>query len=120
MYEKYLWKYWYFHTNLRTAYDDDDPMIRVVAHIIAKPDKISETRTLLEGFIEPTRKEKGCVLYELHQNTGDPTEFTFIEEWDSEDDLENHLQSRHIESAFSTIAEICSAPPDVRRYQLLG
>jgi len=95
-------------------------MIRVVAHITAKPNKIDETRQVLEGFIEPTRKEKGCNLYELHQNLADPTDFTFIEEWESDEDLENHLQSHHIESAFSTIAEICSAPPDVRRYQRLG
>lgn len=95
-------------------------MIRVVAHITAKPEKISEARQLLEGFIEPTRKEKGCVLYELHQNLGDPTEFTFIEEWDSEVDLEKHLQSPHIESAFPRFAELCSAPPDIRKYQLLA
>lgn len=94
-------------------------MIRVVAHITAKPNKIDETRQVLEGFIEPTRKEKGCILYELHQNLADPTDFTFIEEWESDEDLEKHLQSHHIESAFSIIAEICSAPPDVRRYQLL-
>lgn len=94
-------------------------MIRVVAHLTAKPDKITETRQLLEGFIEPTRKEKGCVLYELQQNLADPTDFTFIEEWDTDEDLENHLQSDHIESAFATIAEVCSAPPDVRKYQLI-
>lgn len=95
-------------------------MIRVIAHFVAKPEKIDELRQILESFIEPTRKEKGCVQYELHQNFADPTDFTFIEEWDSDELLEQHLQSAHIEAAFPYIPEVCSAPPDVRRYRLIA
>ncbi|TNF73803.1 MAG: antibiotic biosynthesis monooxygenase, partial [Acidobacteria bacterium] len=39
--------------------------LRVVARLVAKPDKVDELRTLLTGLLEPTRAEPGCISYEL-------------------------------------------------------
>ena len=61
-----------------------DQAVRVVARVVARPGKEDELRALLRGLIEPTRREPGCVTYELLQNTADPTDFTFVEEWSSE------------------------------------
>ena len=52
--------------------------LRVVARIKAKSEAINEVRELLCGLIEPTRKESGCINYELLQNRDDPTDFTFV------------------------------------------
>ena len=60
-----------------------DHAVRVVARMVARPGKEDELRTLLRGLIEPTRREPECVTYELLQNTTDPTDFTFVEEWSS-------------------------------------
>ena len=54
--------------------------LRVVARIKARAETVSEVRELLSSLVEPTRKEFGCVTYELLQNTEDPTDFTFVEE----------------------------------------
>ena len=56
--------------------------LRVVARIKAKSEAVSEVRELLCDLIEPTRKESGCISYELLQNRDDPTDFTFVEEWE--------------------------------------
>ena len=53
-------------------------LLRVIARIKAKSDAVSEVRELLCGLIEPTRKESGCISYELLQNRDDPTDFTFV------------------------------------------
>ncbi|MDQ2856133.1 MAG: antibiotic biosynthesis monooxygenase, partial [Acidobacteriota bacterium] len=55
--------------------------LRVVARIMALPDKVDEVRSLLEALVEPTRNEAGCISYELLQNKSDPADFTFVEEW---------------------------------------
>lgn len=91
-------------------------MIRVVAHITAKPEKIDELREMLLGFLEPTHKEPGCLRYELHVNNADPCDFTFIEEWESDAALDAHLGSPHIQAAFPRVPELCTAAPDIRRY----
>ena len=39
----------------------------IVANIIAKADKVELMKTELQKLINPTRTEKGCVNYDLHQ-----------------------------------------------------
>jgi quinol monooxygenase YgiN len=87
---------------------------------MAKPEKIEELRELLLSFLAPTRLEAGCIRYELHQYTADPCDFTFIEEWESDEGLDAHLGSPHIQAAFPRVPELCTAAPDIRRYTLLG
>ncbi|MBD2325257.1 putative quinol monooxygenase [Alkalinema sp. FACHB-956] len=94
--------------------------IRVVAHVIAKPDQIDALKALTLSILEPTRQESGCIQYELHQNLQDPTDFTFIEEWESEAALEAHLQTPHLQAAMAQLDGIVAAMPDIRRYQRLG
>lgn len=54
--------------------------IRIVARVIALPNKVEELKAVLLELIEPTRQEAGAIRYELLQNQSDPTDFTFIEE----------------------------------------
>lgn len=71
-------------------------IVHVVAHIEALPGHEQEVRSVLEGYLAPTRKEKGCIRYDLFTDDSDPLKFTFIEEWESKEDLAAHSQSAHI------------------------
>lgn len=93
--------------------------LRVVASIKAKPDKISEVRELLRGLVAPTRKEVGCLSYELLQNRKDPTDFTFTEIWESDSALDSHAKSAHIKAVGPKLREIAVAAPDIRIYSLI-
>lgn len=95
-------------------------MIRVVAHVTAKPDKIEETRNALLQLIEPTRGESGCVRYELLQNEADPADFTFVEEWASREALDEHFRTEHFNAANSAAGDLLSAPPDIRTYKVVA
>jgi quinol monooxygenase YgiN len=97
-----------------------DQAVRVVARVVARPGKVEELRALLRGLIEPTRREPGCVTYELLQNITDPTDFTFVEEWSSNADLDAHLQSAHLRNARFRLPELAAADPDIRRYTVVG
>ena len=93
--------------------------LRMVARIIAQPDRIDEVRSCLTELIEPTRNESGCISYELLQNKSDPTDFTFVEEWESDDVLNAHLNTEHIRNATSRLTGLIAAAPDIRKYSLL-
>jgi quinol monooxygenase YgiN len=93
--------------------------LRVVARIVALPNQIEPLKKLLISLVEPTRKESGCLVYELLQNEADPTDFTFVEEWRSTEDLEAHLASNHIQEAIVKLDGLVASPPDIRRYQLI-
>lgn len=94
--------------------------IRVVAHIIALPEKVEELKAVLLAIIEPTKQEAGVISYELLQNQSDPTDFTFVEEWTSNEALDTHLASPHIQNAIAKLDGLLAAPPDIRRYHLLA
>lgn len=94
--------------------------IRVVARILALPEKVDAVKSILLGLMEPTRQETGCITYELLQNQEDSTDFTFVEEWESKDLLNIHLASAHIAEAVSQLNGLLAADPDIRTYQLLA
>ncbi len=96
------------------------PTLRVVARLTAFPDKVAELKFLLLSIIEPTRKEAGCIKYELLQNQSDPSDFTFVEEWESATLLELHLGSTHIQAALLQLEGLAVGPPDIRYYELLA
>ena len=94
--------------------------LRVVARSVAKPDKVEEVRVLLAGLVAPTRREEGCVSYELLQNRADPTDFTFVEEWRSDRDLEAHFATEHLQDATRRIEGLVAAEPDIRTYAVVS
>lgn len=96
-----------------------DQGVRVVARVVARSGRVEELRTLLQGLVEPTRKELGCVTYELLQNKNNPTDFTFVEEWTSEAALDAHLQSPHLQDARVKFPNLAVADPDIRRYTVV-
>ena len=97
-----------------------DNTLRIIARIKAKPDKVEETRELLSRLVEPTRKEAGCLGYELLQNRDDPTEFTFVEEWRDEAAIAGHFETEHIKGALQKFPELAAEPLDLRKYTLVG
>ncbi|NMG20053.1 putative quinol monooxygenase [Brasilonema bromeliae] len=94
--------------------------IRVVARIIALPEKVETVKAVLLEIIEPTRQEAGSIKYELLQNQSDPTDFTFVEEWASDDALDTHLATPHLNEAGAKLASLLAAEPDIRRYSVLA
>ena len=93
--------------------------LRVVATIKAKPEKVEAVRVALSGLVAPTRAEPGCILYELLQNCEDPTDFTFVEEWESDAALASHAASSHIQETRAKLKEIVEGPPDIRTYRMI-
>lgn len=93
--------------------------LRVVAHIPAKADQAEQVREILSDMVEPTRKESGCIRYELHQNNADPSDLTFIEEWESDAALDAHLQTDHVQAGLAKLDGLLAGEPDIRRYTLV-
>ena len=94
--------------------------LRVVARLLAKPEKVSDLRTVLSGLMEPTRAEPGCISYELLQNKENEADFTFVEEWEGDSALDAHFATDHIQQALGEFPNLLAEELDVRRYKLVG
>ncbi|WP_338472298.1 putative quinol monooxygenase [Niallia sp. XMNu-256] len=72
-------------------------IIRVVCKAKLKSDvKVEEYLKIAREVVLETRKEKGCIMYTLHEDINDPSILTTIEEWTDEDSLNQHNKSEHI------------------------
>jgi quinol monooxygenase YgiN len=65
--------------------------LKVVAQINAKPGKESQVRQELLSLVAPSRKDAGCLKYELHQALDNPALFRYRENWTREEHLEQDL-----------------------------
>ncbi len=93
--------------------------VKVLARITARPDKLEELRSLLLDLVKETRKEKGCISYQLPQSKADPGDFTFVEEWESDSAIDAHLTTVHVQDVFSKTASLLANEPDIRRYDVI-
>ena len=87
--------------------------VTVIANIRSKPGREQEVKEALLGLCSPTRAEKGCINYDLHQSPDDPTLFLFHENWASKRDLDAHSQSPHLQSWRKRAAELLVEPTRV-------
>ena len=94
--------------------------VTVVAIIRAKPGMEQEVRKELLGLCGPTRAEKGCINYDLHQALDNPSLFLFHENWASKADLEAHSQSAHLQAWRKRAVELLAEPNQVTRWSAIG
>src|SRR5438552_333599 len=96
-----------------------DQIITVIARIKAKPGMEDTVRQLFK-LLGPTRSEKGCINYDMHQSFDDASLFLFHENWSSDEDLQAHLASPHIKSWFEKSKTLLAEPVEVTRCKRVG
>lgn len=92
----------------------DGNEVRVVAQVFAKPENVSALRALLTSMLLPTRAEKGCVVYDLHEVVGDPQQFVFFEIWEDAAALDAHLRTAHFKN-LERAQSLMSAPMKITK-----
>ena len=70
--------------------------LTIVADITAKPESVELVKAELEKLIPITRKEEGCIQYDLHRDNDDPNHFMFYETWTSRDLWQEHMNAPHL------------------------
>ena len=94
--------------------------LRVVARVVAFSDQIEALKEVLLDLVQTTRSEPGCIQYDLCQNIDNSAEFTFVEEWASEDALKAHLAGENIKQAINKINGLVANAPDIRIYHQIA
>ena len=65
-------------------------MLTVMIHAKVKQEMLNEYLDLIKLLVRETTK-KGCLIYSFNQNREEPTEFVLYEQWESQTDLDNHI-----------------------------
>jgi len=92
--------------------------LTLVAFITAKPGQEEELGRRLDALVAPTRKEAGCIDYDLHRSNEDPAIWMLYENWRSEDDLKAHFQTQSFKDFVARANEVLAGPMDLRRFSM--
>ena len=87
--------------------------LRVFAFVRAKPGHEEAVKDGLIALVEPTRREAGCLTYDLHLRRDDPRSFMFFERWESPEALEAHRTAPHMKEVYARIGELLEGPAEV-------
>ena len=64
----------------------------------------------------PTRLEPGCISYTYFFGVSDPNYLQVFEQWESEEAIQAHLQTPHVQTFFSRIPGFAAGMPIVNKY----
>lgn len=78
--------------------------LKIVAVVIVKAAYQEELEKIFRTVVNETRKEAGNTSYDLHQDVSNPLKYTILEDWKSQEAINEHNQSTHF-NAFVTAIE---------------
>ena len=76
-------------------------MIIVTVKYKTKPEFTNKYLNVFNENAAIVRMEKGCLEYELYQCGADRSEFFLFERWESRDQVDVHLQTKHMIEFFA-------------------
>jgi quinol monooxygenase YgiN len=94
--------------------------VTVLARVVAVRGFEAQVRRECLALVEPSRREQGCINYDLHQSADDPCVFLFYENWESREDLERHLESTHSLLFDARTEGMLAAPEEITFWEIIG
>ena len=93
-------------------------MIVVVGRVRTDKDKREALIEVGQTVAAASRAEAGCIDYRLYQDTESSDQFVFVEEWESEQALQQHFTTAHIAQFMRAVPAALVAPPDVKFHEV--
>src|ERR1019366_5278690 len=94
--------------------------LTVIAQIKAKPGNEGQVRQELLSLLPPSRKDAGCLNYDLHQALDNPALFMFHENWTSKAHLDQHLQQPELQAVLARVGKLTAEPPQITLWEKIG
>jgi quinol monooxygenase YgiN len=94
--------------------------VSVVARVRALEGMAERVREECLALVAPSRREKGCINYDLHQSADDPALFLFYENWTSREDLERHLETAHALRFDERTEGMLAEPEEITLWEMIS
>jgi quinol monooxygenase YgiN len=93
-------------------------MIVTVGRVRTDAQRRDELVRVGQAVAQASRAEEGCIGYRIYQDTENPDEFVFVEEWESDEALRRHFATSHVAEFMQAITATLAAPPDVKFHKV--
>jgi quinol monooxygenase YgiN len=91
--------------------------IHVVTHVDTIPGGQTDAPGLLTRLAEASRKERGCLRFDVLQHTMRANHFTVIEVWENQRALDAHAAAPHTKEYRNGLQPMAGSPLDERLYR---
>ncbi|MGQ9731843.1 MAG: putative quinol monooxygenase [Candidatus Zipacnadales bacterium] len=86
-------------------------MIKLIARLRAKPGCEGILTEALLELARPSREEAACILYDVYRVRDDPAQLLVLEEWESQADLDTHLETPHFKAFLARAKKALEGEP---------
>ena len=100
--------------------NQSNPIV-VIAIAKIKPGREAEFQQAVSLILPPTRKESGNRSFAYHQSTENVGEFAFIEQWASQEALDTHMKTPHMQAFFAAVGTLFEPGfPQIKSYRRIN
>ncbi|MBF6134491.1 antibiotic biosynthesis monooxygenase [Nocardia otitidiscaviarum] len=89
--------------------------LHVTAEFRARTGREDRLRTALEGMIEPSLAESGCLVYRPFVDPNDAAHMVLVEEWTGAAALAEHFETPHFHHVRGVLDDVLAEPMVIRR-----
>ncbi len=82
----------------------------VFASFLPRPGQESEVEKVLRGMVSPTRREPGCITYDLYRAAEGGGSFHLFEIYNDRSALDAHRATEHYKAYRARIADLLAEP----------
>ena len=87
-------------------------MIQASLRIVASAERRDEIVRTFRSLVGPTEVKAGCLGCRVYQDVSDKNTLTYVEEWQTQEDLERHLRSDQYRKLL-TLIDLSTATPEI-------
>ncbi|WP_298396587.1 putative quinol monooxygenase [Flavobacterium sp.] len=87
--------------------------INITVLLKSKIETADKLNALLEGLVEKSRKEEGCIQYDLHQDVENSNVFILHEVWQNKAIFDLHNSQEYVKHFFSNVPELLGEKPQI-------
>lgn len=94
-------------------------MLAVYAVCEVKDDKITEFENIAKKMVEASQKDQGCLFYRLGKVDQADGVYSFVEHWESREDLKAHMKHEHFTENFPILQSLLKKPVDMKLIEIV-
>ena len=94
--------------------------VAVIGMLRFPPEKLALVLPHLKLLVEATRRNDGCIAYDVGEDPFDPGLIRFSELWPDQASLDRHLQAAHIEPWRAAVREFGLSERSFTAYEITG
>lgn len=95
-------------------------MVIVAGTVLLKEEARDAALAAMDIVVTATRPEKGCLSYGFYADLKNPLSFQLYELWESQADLDAHMQQKHTQDFLAEVPAYLDGAPAIKLFQVAG